>query len=146
MTAHVIALPGGVNPAALRYAPLQAALGTDVELHLKDLEVYSGDEPPAGYSVQMEVDAVGRFADSLRLERFHLLGYSGGGFVALAMPTCLGVNHPERAGQVVVAAADHMRFAIGDAGQADPAGGNQHPGSRHPHSERSCSDHCSTFP
>jgi pimeloyl-ACP methyl ester carboxylesterase len=84
MTAHVIALPGGVNPAALRYAPLQAALGSDVELHLKDLEVYSGDEPPAGYSIQMEVDAVGRFADSLGLERFHLLGYSGGGFVALA--------------------------------------------------------------
>lgn len=92
MTVHVIALPGGVNPAALRYSPLQAALDTEVKLHLKDLEVYSGDEPPASYSIQMEVDAVGRFADSLGLERFHLLGYSGGGFVSLAFAGA----HPER--------------------------------------------------
>lgn len=36
-----------------------------------------------------EVEAVARFADSLGLERFHLLGYSGGGFVSLALAgTC----------------------------------------------------------
>lgn len=84
MTVHVIALPGGVMPAAQRYASLAAALGADVEMHLKDLEVYSGPQPPAGYSIQMEVDAVARFADSVGLDRFHLLGYSGGGFVSLA--------------------------------------------------------------
>ncbi len=84
MTIHVIAMPGGVNPAEVRYSPVQAALGDDVKLHWKDLEVYAGDEPPAGYSIQMEVDALARFADSLGLERFHLLGYSGGGFISLA--------------------------------------------------------------
>jgi len=84
MTIHVIALPGGVMPAAQRYASLAATLGTDVEFHLKDLEVYSGPQPPAGYSIQMEVEGVARFADALGLERFHLLGYSGGGFVSLA--------------------------------------------------------------
>ncbi|MDQ6772776.1 MAG: alpha/beta hydrolase [Candidatus Dormibacteraeota bacterium] len=84
MTVPVIALPGGVMPAALRYAHLAAALGSDVGLHTKDLEVYSGDEPPAAYSIALEVEAVARFADSLGLDRFHLLGYSGGGFVSLA--------------------------------------------------------------
>jgi pimeloyl-ACP methyl ester carboxylesterase len=84
MTVHVIALPGGVMPAAQRYASLATASGADVEFHLKDLEVYSGPQRPAGYSIQMEVDAVARFADSLGLNRFHLLGYSGGGFVSLA--------------------------------------------------------------
>ena len=84
MIINVVALPGGVMPAAIRYQPLMAALGDEVKLHVKDLEVYAGDEPPAGYSVALEVDALGRFADGLGLERFHLLGYSGGGFVSLA--------------------------------------------------------------
>jgi pimeloyl-ACP methyl ester carboxylesterase len=84
MTVHVIALPGGVMPAAQRYAPLAAALGAEVGLHVKDLEVYSGPEPPPGYSIQAEVEGLARYADSLGLDRFHLLGYSGGGFVALA--------------------------------------------------------------
>ena len=92
MTTHVIALPGGVMPAAQRYAFLAAALGADVELHLKDLEVYSGPEPPAGYSIQAEVEALASFADSQGLDRFHLLGYSGGGFVSLAFAGA----HPER--------------------------------------------------
>jgi pimeloyl-ACP methyl ester carboxylesterase len=92
MTVQVIALPGGVMPAAQRYAHLSAALGADVELRTKDLEVYSGPEPPRGYSVRMEVEALARLADSLGLDRFHLLGYSGGGFVSLAFAGA----HPER--------------------------------------------------
>lgn len=92
MKPSVIALPGGVNPAALRYAPLLAALGGEVDLHLKDLEVYAGEEPPADYSIAAEVEAVAGFADSLGLERFHLLAYSGGGFVSLAFAGA----HPER--------------------------------------------------
>lgn len=92
MTAQVLALPGGVMPAAIRYEPLVAALDGQVRLHLKDLEVYSGEEPPSGYSVAMEVEKLARFADSLGLERFHLLGYSGGGFVSLAFAGA----YPER--------------------------------------------------
>ena len=48
MKAQVIALPGGVNPAQLRYAPVASALGGEFEFHLKDLEVYAGDGPPPG--------------------------------------------------------------------------------------------------
>ena len=84
MTIDVIALPGGIMPAALRYGQLASSLGNEVKLHFKDLEVYARELPPAGYSVAMEVDAVTRFADSLGLDRFHLLGYSGGGLVSLA--------------------------------------------------------------
>ena len=53
---------------------------------------YAGDEPPPGYSIEAEVEALGRFADSLGLERFHLLAYSGGGFISLAFAG----THPER--------------------------------------------------
>jgi pimeloyl-ACP methyl ester carboxylesterase len=42
--------------------------------------------------VAQEVEALARFADSLGLQRFHLLGYSGGGFVSLAFAGA----HPER--------------------------------------------------
>ena len=88
----MIALPSGVAPEAQRYAPLFGAPGDGAHLHLKDLEVYSGEEPPPGYSIEMEFEAVTRFADSLRLFRFHLLGNSGGGFVSVAYAGA----HPER--------------------------------------------------
>src|SRR5579859_1133086 len=92
MTVQVIALPGGVMPAAQRYATLATASGAEVEFHPKDLEVYSGPKPPPGYSIEKEVEALARFADSLGLARFHLLGYSGGGFVAIAFAGA----HPDR--------------------------------------------------
>jgi len=77
-------MPGGVAPAAQRYAPLVAAVGGRAELHLKDLEVYRDQTPPPDYSVDLELAALDRFADSLGLDRFHLVGYSGGGFFSLA--------------------------------------------------------------
>ncbi|MBJ7600477.1 MAG: alpha/beta hydrolase [Candidatus Nephthysia bennettiae] len=92
MTVPVIALPGGVMPAAMRYAPLASALGDEAQFHIKDLEVYAEQEPPAGYSIDLEIEGLARFANSLRLDRFHLLGYSGGGFVSLAFAGA----HPDR--------------------------------------------------
>ncbi|MDQ6885235.1 MAG: alpha/beta hydrolase [Candidatus Dormibacteraeota bacterium] len=92
MKSQVIALPGGVMPAAVRYAPLQSALGGEIDFHFKDLEVYAGDEPPPGYSVEQEVIALAGFADALQLRHFHLVGYSGGGFVSLAFAG----TYPER--------------------------------------------------
>jgi pimeloyl-ACP methyl ester carboxylesterase len=92
VTIDVIALPGGVMPAAMRYQSLKDALDGEARLHVKDLEVYSGERPPPGYSIELEVDALERLADSIGLQQFHLLGYSGGGFVSLAFA---GV-HPDR--------------------------------------------------
>ncbi len=39
MSLDVIALPGGVMPAELRYAPLKSALAGEAAIHTKDLEV-----------------------------------------------------------------------------------------------------------
>jgi pimeloyl-ACP methyl ester carboxylesterase len=84
MKPRVICLPGSVAPAANRYGSLKAAVGDRAELHLKDLELYRGDEPPPDYSIEMELAAIDRLAASLRLDKFHLIGYSGGGMISLA--------------------------------------------------------------
>jgi pimeloyl-ACP methyl ester carboxylesterase len=77
-------LPGSVLPAELAYGALVSALGSDVEVVAKELEVYAGDEPPTDYSLDVEVDGVLREADARRWGRFHLAGYSGGGAATLA--------------------------------------------------------------
>jgi pimeloyl-ACP methyl ester carboxylesterase len=89
---HVICVPGSIAPAAQRYAPLKAAVGDGIELHWKDLEVYRNVAPPPDYSVELELQGIDRLASSLGLERFHLIGYSGGGFISLAYAG----THPER--------------------------------------------------
>src|SRR5712692_5869795 len=81
---EVICLPCGVAPAAQRYAPLVPLVGDSADLHMKDLEVYRDAAPPTDYSVEVELHAIDAFADRLGFDRFHLLGYSGGGFISLA--------------------------------------------------------------
>ena len=81
---QVVCLPGGVAPAALRCALLKAGVGDDADLFLKDLEVYRGPAPPPDFSIDLELKGVDRFADDHGLDRFHLVGYSGGGFISLA--------------------------------------------------------------
>ncbi|HEY4753902.1 MAG TPA: alpha/beta fold hydrolase [Candidatus Limnocylindrales bacterium] len=88
----VVFLPGGVTPVALSYAPLLEELGEEISPLLKDLEVYAGDEPPADYSIQLEVDALERAVDAAGLDTFHLVGYSGGGAVSLDF----AAQHAER--------------------------------------------------
>jgi pimeloyl-ACP methyl ester carboxylesterase len=88
----VILLPGAVLPAELAYGALVDVLGGDVEAVAKDLELYAGDEPPAGYGLDTEVAGVLREADARGWERFHLVGYSGGGAAALAT----AARHPTR--------------------------------------------------
>src|SRR5437868_6483682 len=92
MKGPVISLPGGIMPAALRYAPLKSAVTGEAEVHTKDLEVYAGDAAPPDYRIEMELAGLSAFADSLKADRFHLVGYSGGGFVSLAFAAA----HPER--------------------------------------------------
>ncbi len=89
---RVILLPGAVLPAELAYGPLIEALGPDVHAVAKDLELYAGDEPPADWTLDTEVDGVLREADALGWEAFHLVGYSGGGAAALAF----AAKHPGR--------------------------------------------------
>ena len=121
----VVFLPGGVTPVALSYAPLLEALRGEISPLLKDLEVYAEDEPPADYSIQIEVDALERAADAAGLDTFHLVGYSGGGAVSLDF----ALQHPERLRSLAVyeparqpgplVLADHPEYAAGQ-GQLGP--------------------------
>src|SRR5438445_13639376 len=77
-------LPGGVLPADLAYEALLKELGDGVNAVAKELEVYRGDAPPAGFTLEVEVDGILRFAEEVGFDRFHLLGYSGGGASSLA--------------------------------------------------------------
>jgi pimeloyl-ACP methyl ester carboxylesterase len=86
MPSRVILLPGIVLPAELAYGALIEALG-DVEAVAKELQIYATDEPPNDYSLDLEVEGVRGEAAGRGWERFHLIGYSGGGAAALAFAT-----------------------------------------------------------
>jgi pimeloyl-ACP methyl ester carboxylesterase len=83
-------LPGGVLPADPAYAALLEVLGERVNAAVKDLEVYSGDRPPMDYGLGTEVEGILREADAHDFDRFHLVGYSGGGASSLAFATVHG--------------------------------------------------------
>jgi len=89
---RVVLLPGGVLPAEPAYAALLEVLGGRVDAVAKDLEVYSEDRPPTDYSLDMEVDGILLEADRHGFDRFHLVGYSGGGAASLAFTA----QHGER--------------------------------------------------
>jgi pimeloyl-ACP methyl ester carboxylesterase len=92
MKPQVICVPGSVAPAAQRYKPLIETVGAAADFQIKDLEVYREATPPADYSIEQEVEAIDRLADSKSLDRFHLVAYSGGGFISLAYAG----HHPDR--------------------------------------------------
>jgi pimeloyl-ACP methyl ester carboxylesterase len=89
---RVVFLPGVVLPAELAYGALLETLGTEVDAVAKDLELYAGPEPPPDYSLDLEITGVLREAAERGWERFHLVGYSGGGAAALAF----AARHPEK--------------------------------------------------
>jgi pimeloyl-ACP methyl ester carboxylesterase len=87
---RVVLLPGGVLPAEPAYAALLQILGERVDAVAKDLEVYSGDEPSPDFSLDVEVEGIVREADAHGFDRFHLVGYSGGGASSLAFAAVHG--------------------------------------------------------
>jgi pimeloyl-ACP methyl ester carboxylesterase len=88
----VLLLPGIILPALPAYGALIAELGPDADALAKDLEVYATPEPPVDYGLDTEVDGALREADARGWERFHLVGYSGGGAASLAVAAA----RPER--------------------------------------------------
>jgi pimeloyl-ACP methyl ester carboxylesterase len=77
-------------PAEPAYSKLLGVLGNHVDAVAKDLEVYAGDQPPPDYSLATEVQGVLREADARGFDRFHLVGYSGGGASSLAFTALQG--------------------------------------------------------
>ncbi|MDP9182292.1 MAG: alpha/beta hydrolase [Actinomycetota bacterium] len=92
MPHRALLLPGSVLPAEPAYADLVDALGPEADCCVKDLEVYRSDQPPDAYDLGTEVEGVLREADARGWDRFHLVGYSGGGAAALAV----AARHPDR--------------------------------------------------
>ena len=86
----VVLLPGGVLPAEPAYAALLAVLDERADAAAKDLEVYAAEAPPANYSLAIEIDGILREAEAHGFDRFHLVGYSGGGASALAFAAAHG--------------------------------------------------------
>lgn len=84
MRPRALLLPGGVLPAELAYPALIDALGPEVDAVAKDLELYASDTVPLGYTLDHEIEGILREADARGWQRFHLVGYSGGGASALA--------------------------------------------------------------
>jgi pimeloyl-ACP methyl ester carboxylesterase len=95
---RVVLLPGSVLPGDLAYGSLVAALGPVADAGVKELEVYATSEAPPDYTLDLEVDGVLRDADERGWDRFHLVGYSGGGAAALAF----AAHHPERLASLAV--------------------------------------------
>ncbi len=91
MTRPTVLCLGAVAPAALTYARLQRSLGAEAAFVLKDPECFVGSLP-SGYSLETEIASALDVADRTGGERFHLVGYSVGGSLALA----LSLAHPER--------------------------------------------------
>lgn len=83
---EVILLPGGVLPAKLAYPELVGRLADRANARFKELEIYETNIPMEEYSLDVEVDGVLRLADVEGFDRFHLVGYSAGG--AIALKTC----------------------------------------------------------
>ena len=83
-------LPGGVLPAEPAYASLLAVLDERADAAAKDLEVYAAEAPSANYSLEIEIEGILREAEAHGFDRFHLVGYSGGGAVALAFAAAHG--------------------------------------------------------
>jgi pimeloyl-ACP methyl ester carboxylesterase len=77
-------------PAEPAYAALLGVLGERVDAVAKDLEVYAGDRPSPDYSLATEAQGVLREADARGFDRFHLVGYSGGGATSLAFAALRG--------------------------------------------------------
>lgn len=64
-----ILLPGIITPAQVAYGDLRAALADAGEIVLKDLAIYDGKAAPADYSLDLEVAAILKTADSTGFER-----------------------------------------------------------------------------
>jgi pimeloyl-ACP methyl ester carboxylesterase len=81
--AQVLWLSPGEREAALRSVEFVArALEGRAEIVPKSMEVWDMPEP-VSYSLEDEVEGVRRLADRSRWSRFHLVGFSAGGTVAL---------------------------------------------------------------
>jgi pimeloyl-ACP methyl ester carboxylesterase len=87
----VIFLPGIITPAADAYGALVDQLGF-ADVRPTELAVYNDEEPAPGYGMADEFASLEKTAADAGFERFHLVGYSGGGAISAAY----AAEHPDR--------------------------------------------------
>jgi pimeloyl-ACP methyl ester carboxylesterase len=93
MTSLPVFLIGGAGPPAPReFATLIDALGDARPIVPWDMVVFHGGPPAADYSLAIEVRALLAGLDEVGAPRAHLVGFSGGAAVALAIAS----DHPQR--------------------------------------------------
>ena len=82
---RVLVVPGIVYPAVQAYGPLLSRLTGRARLLTKELEIYADPTqvPPEGYSLDTEVEGIGRAVDEAGWDTFNLVGYAAGGLAAM---------------------------------------------------------------
>ena len=97
---RVLVVPGIVYPAVQAYGPLLSRLTGRARMVTKELEVYAdpAQVPPEGYSLQTEVEGIGRAADEAGWDTFNLVGFAAGGLAALGFVE----RYPERLSSVTL--------------------------------------------
>lgn len=87
-----IFLPGIITPASIAYAALLERLRPHARVLARELAVYDGPEPSDTYGLAEEIASIERAASEAAFDRFHLVGYSGGGAISAAF----AARHPDR--------------------------------------------------
>lgn len=107
----VVWIAGAGAPPEESFAGCIGAIGDAARSLTKGLELFEQDHPVPDYSLAIEVAGVLRAMDEAGIERAHVVGYSGGGGVALA----LAIEHPDRV--LSLAVDEHVvghRFGVED--------------------------------
>ncbi len=104
-------------PASLSYAAVLGELGDSIRPFPKDLAIYDSDTPPADYSLDLEVESLLAAADQAKLDRFHLVGYSVGGTIALLCAE----QHRQRVQSLILFEPDVLEPAQRESGSWPPA-------------------------
>jgi pimeloyl-ACP methyl ester carboxylesterase len=88
----VVWLAGAGAPPDQTFGGCIDMIGRRVRHLPKPLELFESEQPPDGYSFETEIGGILRVMDNSGMERAHLVGYSGGGGIAMAFT----IEHPER--------------------------------------------------
>lgn len=105
----IVIVHGGGDGASI-WLDTVAGLARYYRVYLPDLPGYGDSQPMSDqFHLSEYVNFVGRFADSVGLERFYLVGHSIGGSIALNF----ALKHPERVEKLVLVSSLGLGAKVG---------------------------------